>query len=236
MELRSDIKVQLMEHCGGDENIIAAARVSTQGPRSAEVLETGVGEADGLINFLMRNRHGTPFEHASMTFLVEAPIFVFREWHRHRIGWSYNEASGRYSVLPPQFYLPGHERKLKQIGKPGHYTYVAGEPILLDAVWSTLRLTYETAYAGYQVMLENGVAKEVARMGLPVAIYSSMYATCNPRSLMAFLSLRTEHEEATFPSHPMAEIAMGAQQMEEIFAELFPIVYSAYIENGRVAP
>jgi thymidylate synthase (FAD) len=118
---RDDFDVDLIDVMGSDQSITHAAKVSTLGADSLDT-ETSVG----LINFLMKNRHGTPFEHASMTFRVTAPIFVWREFHRHRIGFSYNEESGRYKQLDPVFYVPSSERNLIQEGKPGHYVYVPG--------------------------------------------------------------------------------------------------------------
>ena len=232
---RSDVVAKLVQNTGSDESFIAAARVSTIGPDSEGYLDTPATESAGLLNYLMKGRHGSPFEHCSMTFLIEAPIFVFREFMRHRIGWSYNEWSGRYSKLEPQFYVPSTERPLRQVGKAGAYTFEAA-PELAQNVRLDLRYAYETAYEAYESMLEDGVAKEVARVALPVGTYSSMYATCNARSLMAFLSLRTTAEGTTFPSYPQREIEMVAEQMEEQFASLFPVTYAAFNRNGRVAP
>ncbi len=234
--LKSEIEVSMQQFVGGDESIIAAARVSTAGYDSLRYLEEDPERGKGLINFLMKNRHGTPFEHASITFLISAPIFVFREFHRHRIGWSYNEESGRYKQLSPVFWVPGKDRKLCQEGKPGHYVYVEGTEKQYDRLIASLQWSYLQSYTSYEASLEEGIAKEVARVCLPVAIYSSMWATCNPRSLMAFLSLRTKDDRAMFPSSPMNEINECATKMEEDFARLFPITYEAYNRNGRVAP
>lgn len=232
--LSSDIDVRLVQHMGSDSGIVAAARVSTSGAASVDEFDTAEGK--GLINFLLKNRHGTPFEHNAMTFYVRAPIFVFREWHRHRIGWSYNEESGRYKQLDPEFYVPARERNLVQVGKTGAYEFVPGT----DSDYSVTVVGHESvarvAYANYERLLEQGIAKEVARMTLPVNIYSSMYATCNARSLMAFLSLRTKHEDSKFPSYPQREIEMGAEKMEAVFADLFPITYEAFVKHGRVCP
>lgn len=178
----------------------------------------------------------TPFEHNSMTFLATAPIFVFREWHRHRVGWSYNEASGRYMQLEPVFYIPGEDRKLLQTGKAGHYIFVDGTPEQYELTVEATKRACETAYRAYQDMLRAGVAREVARGVLPVATYSSMYATCNARSLMAFLSLRTKREDSTFPSFPQREIEMVAEKMEAEWAKLMPITYAAFNAAGRVSP
>jgi len=232
--IRSDMDVTLMQSMGNDAAIVAAAKVSTKGADSADAFDQEAGY--GLINFLMKNRHGTPFEHNAMTFLISAPIFVFREFHRHRIGWSYNEESGRYKQLDPVFYVPGTDRNLVQVGKPGHYTFVPGtDEQLIDQARRMVDV-YHRAYDAYEEALEAGIAREVARAVLPVATYSSMYATCNARSLMAFLSLRTKHEESMFPSFPQREIEMVAEGMEDHFANLFPVTHGAFCANGRVAP
>lgn len=231
---RDEMTVTLEQAVGTDLDIARAAWVSTKGARAAD--EDDPERIKGLINYLMKGRHGTPFEHASMTFLVEAPIFVFREWHRHRIGWSYNEESGRYTQLKPVFYVPGLNRPLQQVGKPGHYEFVEGTNEQLAKVRVSIRDNSIKAYERYQGMLDAGIAKEVARMVLPVNTFSSMYATCNPRSLMSFLSLRTKDEGSMFPSFPQREIEMCAEELEHVFHERFPITYEAWHQNGRVAP
>jgi thymidylate synthase (FAD) len=190
----------------------------------------------GRINFLMKNRHGSPFEHNSFTFRVEAPIVVFREWHRHRIGWSYNEMSGRYTELPPDFYSPGPQRALVQQGKPGSYEFVPGDERQYQMVSHGMAASFEAAWRDYQYLLDHGIAKEVARGVLPVYTYSQMYATCNARSLMAFLSLRTKDDNSKFPSFPMYEIDVCARKMEAVFAMHMPLTHRAFEENGRVAP
>jgi thymidylate synthase (FAD) len=232
--IRCNVDVTLMQHVGSDSAIVAAAKVSTKGAASAEDFDGEAGT--GLINFLMKNRHGTPFEHNSFTFLVSAPICVFREFHRHRIGFSFNEESGRYKQLDPVFYVPGADRALVQVGKPGHYTYVPGTPEQWQRQVERMTRAYDYAYAAYVEALEDGVAKEVARMVLPVGLFSSMYVTCNTRSMMAFLSLRTKRVGSTFPSFPMREIEMVAEKMEAEFARLFPITHAAFDQHGRVSP
>lgn len=234
MEFSSDVDVRLMQNMGTDSAVISAARVSTIGVESTEGFDEAEGK--GLINFLVKNRHGTPFEHNALTFYISAPIFVFREFHRHRIGWSYNEESGRYKQLEPKFYIPADDRALQQIGKTGAYEFVPGSDEQIRMNREGHEMAARVSYANYEKLLEEGVAKEVARMSLPVNIYSSMYATCNARSLMAFLSLRTKREGSTFPSFPMREIEMVAEKMEAEFARLFPITYEAYNNNGRVCP
>lgn len=234
--IRHDVIGQLVKSVGSDVDLAAAARVSTLGDESLETLAQDPTQLRGLLRFLMKNRHGTPFEHASLTFFVQAPIFVFREFHRHRIGWSYNEESGRYKQLAAEFYAPAPERPLVQVGKAGAYEFVPGSDAQWRRVQNSIRRTAEVAYGEYESMLEQGIAREVARAVLPVNTYTSMYATCNPRSLMAFLSLRTKAEGSLFPSYPQREIEMVAEQLEESFASLFPVTYDAFCEFGRVAP
>lgn len=235
---RSDMTVELVRSSAHDSDVLFAARVSTQGEKTLDDAQAGTEASDkdkGLINYLMRDRHGSPFEHNSMTFYVQAPIFVFREFMRHRIA-SYNEESGRYKELKATFYVPGPERKLVQIGKPGAYEFVDGTPEQTELAVSELKASAEFAYAAYQRMLKAGIAREVARGSLPVSIYSSMYVTMNARALMNFLSLRTKHPESHFPSFPQREIEMVAEQMEAFWAELMPLTHAAFQANGRVAP
>ncbi|MER5480083.1 FAD-dependent thymidylate synthase [Streptomyces sp. NPDC002734] len=233
---RSDVTVELVKHTASDADVLFAARVSTLGEQSLEELEKEPGRSKGLINYLMRDRHGSPFEHNSMTFFVSAPIFVMREFMRHRVGWSYNEESGRYRQLEPVFYVPGADRKLVQQGRPGKYEFVDGTAEQQETVTRTMTEAYQEAYRAYQEMLAAGVAREVARAVLPVGLFSSMYATCNARSLMHFLGLRTKHELARVPSFPQREIEMVAEQMEQSWAKLMPLTYEAFNTNGRVAP
>lgn len=231
VQVRSDFTVDLADHMGDDQAICEAARVSTKGVDSY-----GSGESEGLINFLVRNRHGSPFEHASMKFVITAPIFVWREFMRHRIGFSYNEQSGRYMEMKPVFYLPPKERPLAQIGKTGNYEFVPGTKGQADLIRTEMTASAYFEWARYRRLIEAGVAKEVARMYLPLAIYSTAYVTCNPRSLMNFLSLRTKADSATFKSYPMYEIEQVALKMEKSFADLFPLAHKAFCDNGRVAP
>lgn len=228
LEFRSDVTVELIQAMASDDIVVKAARVSS-------------GAADnkdrdaGLINYLMRDRHGSPFEHAVFTFRIEAPIFVFREFMRHRIA-SYNEESGRYKELEPVFYIPDGDRKLQQEGKPGAYTFTEGtyqQKVMVPA--EVMRVT-DHAYSSYKNMLNQGIAREVARMVLPVNIYSSMYVTMNARSLMNFLSLRVTSQDSMFPSFPQREIEMVGEKMEAIFSGWMPATYAAFVKNRRVSP
>lgn len=221
---RHDLPVELINWHGDDLSVVHAARVST-GRETTDFAEAEIG----LIRYLMNNKHGTPFEHNSMTFRIEAPIFVWSEFHRHRIGFSYNEESGRYKQLKPEFYLPKPARPLVQKGKVGHYTFEPGEIEQWNLVSRSFYRQQSDCYAQYQLMLENGIAKEVARMVLPVSIYSTCYVTCNARSLMSFLELR-------MAPNAMWEIRSIAHSLYGHMEKNFPIVSEAFEKAGYIAP
>jgi thymidylate synthase (FAD) len=235
VKFRSDMTVELIKHSASDADVLWAARVSTKGELSLADVDAEPERSAGLINFLMRDRHGTPFEHSTMTFYIQAPIFVFREFMRHRT-FSYNEESGRYRTLAAVFYLPGPDRRLVQTGKPGAYKFTAGSPEQHELVTQATMEACRQSYAAYETMLEGGIAREVARTVLPVGLYSSMYATCNARALMNFLGLRTQRPDAAFPSFPQREIEMVAEKMEAEWAAVMPITHAAFNANGRVSP
>jgi thymidylate synthase (FAD) len=235
IRFRSDVTVELVKAVASDADVLFAARVSTKGESSLEDVHADAERSQGLINYLMRDRHGSPFEHNSMTFFVSAPIFVFREFMRHRMA-SYNEESGRYRRLQPVFYVPGEERNLVQEGKPGAYDFVPGTPAQHAVAREATMRACTQAYRAYTEMLDAGIAREVARGVLPVATYSSMYVTLNARSLMNFLSLRTKRPDSTFPSYPQREIEMVAERMEDEWAALMPLTHAAFDAGGRVAP
>lgn len=162
----------------------------------------------------------SPFEHGSFTFIVETPIFVAREFMRSRT-MSYNEVSGRYVELKPKFYIPSSSRAMRQEGKVGNYTFVEDKSLAESLVQPALENNALDAWESYQTMLAAGVAKEVARNVLPVNLFTTFWATVNPRNLMHFLNLRTD-ETALF------EIRDVANQMEAILKEEMPMVYSAW--------
>lgn len=180
----------------------------------------------GLINFLARERHTSPFEQVYLKFAVKAPIFVFREWHRHRT-FSLNEMSGRYVELPREFYVPHRDDIREQKGKPGAYYYERIDSNEDAAcVDNSIRWAAKVAFDEYEEMLENGVAKEVARLVLPVNTYSKMVWSGNLRNLMHFLSLRN-HE------HAQLEIRRYAEVIEKIAFEVAPVAMKAFNDNGR---
>jgi thymidylate synthase (FAD) len=218
------IRCDLVDACASDLAVVNAARISFD----TEHPEMEPGDA-GLINYLLKNRHGTPFEHGYFKFRVEAPIFAFREHHRHRVGHSYNEMSGRYTELEPKFYMPRKARVQK--GKPGHYVYVeqsSGDDIS-RLMRQSMRRAYTVAWGEYRTMLDAGVAKEQARAVLPVGIYTKMIWSCNPRSLMHFLGLRNAKTA-------QQEIRLVATEAEGALLALMPITYDSFLKNGRVAP
>ena len=232
---RDDITVELVRASASDADVIFAARVSTVGEQSLADVNADAERSSGLINYLMRERHGSPFEHNSLTFFVRAPIFVWREHMRHRIA-SYNEESGRYRQLDPVFYVPSRDRAVVQVGKTGAYEFLPGTSDQYDLIDTSMREACRQAYGAYTAMLDAGIAREVARMVLPVSIYSSAYVTVNARSLMNFLSLRRKAEGSHFPSYPQREIEMVAERYEEEWSRLMPLTHEAFVRNGRVAP
>jgi len=181
----------------------------------------------GLIRFLIRERHGSPFEHGYFRFLVKAPLFVVREHHRHRAGHSYNEWSGRYSKMDAEFYVPDNVRT--QIGKPGSYSFEAVEDDVRESTRREIEENAERAFDAYERLLEQGVAKEIARTVLPLSTYTKYYWSCNPRSLMHFCGLRN-HENAQY------EIRQYAEAAESFLERLMPITHAAFVANERTAP
>lgn len=207
-----------------DISVVNAARVSF-GRRKTEM----EAEDKGLIRFLMRERHGTPFEHNFFRFHVGAPIFVAREWFRHRSGWSYNEFSGRYAVLEDRAWIPEPHEVRTQVGKPGAYTFEQLPEDLAVEVTGIIAQSHNNAYETYAKLLLLGVAKEVARTVLPLASQTEFYASCNARSLMHFISLRADPTA-------QAEIRWFANQMDGILKEQMPETHAAFVEFGRIAP
>ena len=174
----------------------------------------------GLINFLYRERHMSPFEHGSFTFYIDTPIFVAREFMRHRT-WSYNETSGRYKELAPRFYLISDERPVQQQGSIGKYSFGEGTAEQYGQILANTTISYTQAWTAYQNMLKAGVAKEVARNVLPVGTMTSFYATANPRNVMQFLLLRND-------GPALYEIRKVAEVIEQEFAKAMPLTYAAY--------
>jgi thymidylate synthase (FAD) len=206
-----------------DLSVANAARVSFA-RRKTELDESD----EGLIRFLMRDRHGTPFEHNAFRFHVRCPIFVAREWFRHRVG-SFNEFSLRYARATDDFYVPEPDDVRSQVGKPGAYTFEPVDPELAERARDELRAVYGHAYETYERLVESGVAREVARSALPVGAYTQFYWTVNARALMNFVSLRNSE-------FAQLEIRRYAEVVEALFAERMPVTHAAFVAGGRVAP
>jgi thymidylate synthase (FAD) len=183
---------------------------------------------EGLIRFLMRDRHGSPFEHNAFRFHVRCPIFVAREWFRHRIG-SFNEFSMRYAKATEDFYVPDPEDVRTQVGKPGAYTFEPVDDELAEETRRELEALYEQAYATYARLVEKGVARELARSVMPVGSYTQFYWTVNARALMNFVSLRNSE-------FAQLEIRRYAEAVEAFFAREMPVTHAAFVANNRVAP
>lgn len=216
--------VKLVNYTGGDFSVLAAARVSNGlGPEEASKGE----ESDRkLINYLMKHRHGSPFEHNLFTFYLKVPLFVAREWQRHRMG-SYNEVSGRYTEFKPEFYIPDLAREPGATNKQG--SQVVENPnahrwLKVEvSKWST------AAFDEYKFLLNKGIAREMARMVLPLNLYTEFYWTVNARSLMNFLNLRLG-EGAQW------EIRQYAEAIKPMFEDIMPMTYKAWEENEFLAP
>jgi thymidylate synthase (FAD) len=215
--------VRLDDAMADDLSVVNAARVSFA--RRKEEMDDGDA---GLIRFLLRERHGTPFEHNSFRFHVRAPIFVAREWFRHRVG-SYNEFSMRYAKATDEFYVPHADDVRTQVGKPGAYSFEPVSPELAQAARDELAAVYAAAYAAYERLVEQGVARELARAVMPVGAYTEFYWTVNARALMNFVSLRAAETA-------QREIRRYADAVEIFFAERMPVTYEAFVSAGRIAP
>lgn len=211
--------VKLIESQCSDLAVCHAAWVSNIGEESL-TKDTSAEAQAGLINFLYRNRHMSPFEHGMLQFYIETPIFVAREFMRHRT-FSYNEMSGRYMELPPRFYVAPDERPLVQSGKIGSYKFVPGSKNQIFIKDIKTRGAYGLAWDAYKSMLDEGIAKEVARNVLPVGTMTQFYVTGNPRNWMQFLALRDD-------DHALYEIREVAKQIAAHFEEQMPLTYAAY--------
>ena len=215
--------VRLDDAMADDLSVVNGARVSFA-RHKAEMDDSDAG----LIRFLMRERHGTPFEHNSFRFHIRAPIFVAREWFRHRVG-SFNEFSMRYAKATDDFYVPEPDDVRSQVGKPGAYSFEPVEPGVAETTREEMRTVYEAAFSAYERLVELGVARELARSVLPVGAYTEFYWTVNARALMNFLSLRNSETA-------QREIRRYAEACESFLAAKMPITYETFVANDRTAP
>jgi thymidylate synthase (FAD) len=209
---------------GSDLDAVNAAKVSFAAKKD-EMDESCIG----LINYLVKNRHATPFEHCVFKFRIKAPIFVTREWMRHR--WSsFNEMSMRY--YQPEhidYYIPAFNNIRKQVGKPGAYSFEQiTDKKIKEKFYSIYQQTILDADIAYYKLIELGIAKEIARCVLPVTQYTEFIWTVNARSLINFISLRND-------SNAQYEINEYAKIIEDIFSKKMPITHEAFEKSGRVA-
>lgn len=209
--------VALVQHVGNDKSVVSAARVSFGGDNSLPLDEKDTK----LIKYLLKHQHGSPFEHNLLTFKTVAPLFVIRQWMRHRVGVSYNEISGRYVEVEERFYVPVRFRQ--QAPNNRQASIEASELLDQDAARSIWESAIQSAYEAYTELLKLGVTKEQARGVLGLCAYSEFYFTCNLRSLFHFLSLR---------DHPGAqwETQMYARALRQLAAPLFPVSFQAWDE------
>lgn len=211
--------VRLVDHMGNDLSIVRAARVSYDAD-----WRTGddAGKDEKLIAYLMKNHHTSPFEAVTFTFEVKAPLFVFRQWHRHRT-WSYNEVSARYSELPEEFYVPELSDITTQSTSNKQMRTDAQHPqaVLMQ---SYMRKSMMDAFALYKELLAQGCPRELARSVLPTSTYSRMFATVDLHNLFHFLRLRL-HE------HAQKEIRVYAEAMLELVEPIVPYAVAAFKET-----
>lgn len=207
--------VRLADMMGNDYSAVKAARVSYgQGLKTPQ-------KDKSLVLYLMEHGHETPFEHIVFTFHVKAPLFVTRQWFRHRIG-SFNEISQRYTeVKEEEFYVPDNVRA--NISEDRQKSVEVEDTALLQSIKESIQKACEESYKVYKELLNKGVARELARVVLPLSTYTQFYWTVNARSLMNFLSLRAD-------SHAQWEIQQYALVMAEFFKETCPWTYDAFIK------
>lgn len=236
LEFRTEPRVELLDFMGGDARVASAARVST-GVIGHPKSEARAAADAGLINRLLADRHGTPFEHSVFSLRIETSIMMARESHRHRMA-SISEASLRYMEGEPVVYVPGPERHLVQAAGTKQMDYVTetGDEYQRHVVDTRFEWLCEKAWYYYQEMLEKGILREVARGVLPLCFGTKWELTLNARSLMNYLSLRINDERALKPSHPQYEIEQVAQKIETIFSLKMPLTYASFVANGRLAP
>jgi thymidylate synthase (FAD) len=215
--------VRLDDAMADDLSVVNGARVSFA-RRKTEMDASD----EGLIRFLMRDRHGSPFEHNAFRFHVRCPIFVAREWFRHRIG-SFNEFSMRYAKATDDFYVPEAADVRSQVGKPGAYSFEPVSDELAEQAREELQAVYDHAFEAYERLVEAGVARELARAVMPVGAYTQFYWTVNARALMNFVSLRNSE-------FAQLEIRRYAEAVEAFFAERMPVTHAAFVANDRLSP
>lgn len=209
--------VRLVDSMGSDLSVVRAARVSYDAGWRAGEDEGGDAR---LIKYLWRNHHTTPFEAVTFTFEIHAPIFVFRQWHRHRT-WSYNELSARYRPLPEVFYLPDPAQIGIQATTNKQGRQEGGDLLARQEEVADLKKACASAFRTYNILLAAGWPRELARSVLPVNTYSHMFATVDLLNLMKFLTLRCN-------AHAQYEIRVYADAMRNLARTVAPVCIGAW--------
>lgn len=211
--------IRLVDFMGGDNRVVSSARVSFG------AVSKGEEQDKRLIKYLLEHSHHTPFEHCYFQFHICCPIFVARQWMRHRWG-SYNEVSARYTQVKDEFYIPSQFRGQDTKNKQGS---VPTSSLDQQALIKLYEDSVEASYATYNKLIEAGVAREMARGVLPVCQYTQFYWSVNARSLLNFLSLRTD-------KHAQWEIRVYADAIAKIFQEKMPWSWAAFEDLSRKLP
>jgi len=207
-------KVELVDSMGDDVTVSNSARV---------LFENWRGEADEkLISYMLKHKHFSPFEHVAFTFYIKAPIFVMRQWMRHRT-WSFNEVSGRYKELPAEYYIPKSEQIGVQSSK-NHQSRALNVPnIEADGIRDIISYHSNMAFGEYQYLLEKGCPREVARMVLPLNTYTELVATVKLRNLLEFFELRSSPDA-------QYEIQVYSDAMKDLIKPIVPVTISKWEE------
>lgn len=211
--------VRLVDHMGGDLSIVRSARVSYDADWRAG---KDAGADVKLIRYLLRNKHTSPFESVTFTFEVKAPIFIFRQWHRHRV-WSFNEISARYAELPAEFYVPPPALVGRQSASSKQAREVAAVNEQSEQISEWIRIQCERAFVAYRQLMDVGAPRELARSVLPVATYSKMFATVNLHNLFRFIELRLH-------PHAQYEIQLYAEAMLRLVKPIVPVAVEYFEE------
>ena len=210
---------RLVEHVGSDLSIVRNARVSYDA-------EWRTGEDEGkdaaLINYLLKNQHTSPFECVTFTFDIKAPIFVLRQWHRHRT-WSYSEISGRYAELPEEYYVPEVSQITLQ-SPTNKQMRTDKEHPQAERIQDIISSSCEDSFTMYRTMIKLGVPRELARGVLPVNTFSHMFCTVDLHNLMKFLKLRLH-------PHAQYEIRVYAQALLDLITPVVPVAVAAFKEH-----
>jgi len=221
VEFSSDITVELIDYMGDDLRIVNAARASKG------VTKNNLETVDHLlINSLIRDEHGAPFEKVRFEFFVECPIWMARQWFKHRFS-SFSEMSGRYTEIPAKFWIPRKENVRMQVGKAMSYEYVSAEDSVANDYLSSLMDINIKSYEYYKGCIENGIAKEVARYVMPMNMYTKFMWGTDLRNMTNFLVLRND-------KHAQFEIQEAAQKVEQAFEKACPVTYELWNKNGRL--